>query len=547
MFRSAGVILLHLPSNKVLLVQHTGGHWGFPKGGIEDGETPTVAAVRELAEETGTKPHLLLEEEFSSEEYLVSAGNEEKLKTVIYFIGLTFKLDLEVNTGELLGAQWFTTEEVSQLPGFLSQETLEKVSIVVNSGGIKVKVNARAAQQKAGPTNVMQRSKHAYSRIAPLLLLNKEIVIPQKPETIDTEVINKALRLSESDDEKVSIPRHLSESSRSIIALIPAMLYHHSRVSFHHPQGCNIGERKIDLYLDVIRQFGGSLEQHEELMTISRVVLNPATVHLPFPSFTGTSTALIMASMIDAKSIIDNISVEPEILEMIEVMRRSGVEVTFTSERTVEVRGEIAPNPASIDLSEDRNVLVTKICAALIQGKEFSYSSHSHLYLSPLIKVLEDMGVDFEHTPNSFMLKKNVLRDLKPVAITTGHYPAFCSDWQPLIAPILCKIAGESSIEDTVFEKRFDYIEEIRKINSGFTSKVEGKKLVINGGVGTDAAIEDVEVRSLDIRSGAANIIAALGGREEVLVSNICQLFRGYEDIVTELGDISGGRISYAV
>lgn len=230
---------------------------------------------------------------------------------------------------------------------------------------------------------------------------------------------------------------------------------------------------------------------------------------------------------------------------MITVMRKTGAEITFASERTVEISGEMTSAPTRVDLSEDRNVLVTKICAALIQEKEFSYSSRNHLYLSPFAEVLERMGVDFECTSHSFHLKKNLLRDLKPVSITAGHYPAFCSDWQPLIAPILCKIVGESSIEDTVFEKRFGYIEEIRKINPGFNFKIEYGKLFINGGLTRVTPTARANARCLDIRSGAANIVAALGEQEEALISNVRQLFRGYEDIVAELVDVSGNRVSY--
>ena len=198
-----------------------------------------------------------------------------------------------------------------------------------------------------------------------------------------------------------------------------------------------------------------------------------------------------------------------------------------------------------MELSEDRNVLVTKICAALIQEKEFAYSSHNRIFLAPFAEVLERMGVDLEYTSHSFLLKKNLLQNLQPVAIATGHYPAFCSDWQPLITPILCKITGESSIEDTVFEKRYEYIEEVRKINQNFDSKVVDGKLIIRGKTGQAMTTESAEVRCLDIRGGAANVIAALGERKEVLISNVYQLFRGYEDIVTELADIAGDRISY--
>jgi UDP-N-acetylglucosamine enolpyruvyl transferase/8-oxo-dGTP pyrophosphatase MutT (NUDIX family) len=546
MLRSAGVVLLHVPSNQILLVCHKSGHWGFPKGTIEMGEDPKSAAIRELEEETGAKPRLLVESEFASEHYRVSDSAGDSEKVVHYFIGITFDADLEVNKLELLDARWLTIEEIDRLPEFLSKGVLEKLRQTLNSGGIKLHISPGKGAATVSVTD-MQKSKHAYSRISPLCIINPNLTVSEKPGTIDSSVIDTVIRLAVGTEGEVTIPRHHSASSRSVIALIPGIVCRNGRVTFHHPQGCNIGERKIDLYLDIIQQFGAEVRLDGDAVTIEKKTLHPAQIDLPFPSFTGTSIALTLASQVNGSSIINNISIEPEIFELITVLNKTGSKVTFQAERRVEVRGGVFDRALTVSLSEDRNVLVTKICAALIQENEFSYSSDNVLYLSPLAAVFERMGVNFEFTPHSFILKKNTLHDLRPVDIIAGHYPAFCSDWQPLIAPILCKISGTSSIHDTVFENRYEYIVEVNRINPRFNHQVAGDKLVITGNTSPREDTERVTVRCLDIRSGASNIIAALGEQKTVTLLNTHQLFRGYEDIVAELSDMSDGRLTYTI
>ncbi|MFC1622457.1 NUDIX domain-containing protein [Patescibacteria group bacterium] len=549
MIKSAGIILLSISHKKILLVLHKDGHWGFSKGRVEKNENLKNAALRELKEETNMEPNAIFDKIFFRERYSFEKNNKKIHKEVSYFLGITCDLNIKVNADELLNAKWFTFDEIKKLKNFPAKKSLIKIKKIITPDNIKINITSRKNENNQRK-QIIQGSKHLYSRVAPLLLLNKKIKFYEVPKTIDTAIINEVINITKNkkSDDEIIIPRKICELSRSVISIIPAILYRHKSITFYQPQGCSIGERKIDLYLQIMKKFGVKIIKKNNIIKILRNNLKNTTIKLKFPSFTGTSTALLMASMVGQKSIIKNISIEPEILEMISCLQKIGVKIKFLSERSVEVYcKKIFDKPKKIIVSEDRNVLVTTIMMALIQEQPFSYSSKNALYLSPLVEVFKKMGVLFYSTQHSFILKKNYLANLKPVEIIAGHFPNFCSDWQPLIAPILCKIKGKSTIKDTVFEKRYNYIKEIYKINPSFTYQIQNGMLVIFGDkVKKKAKSKSItKVSCLDIRSGAANIIAALGEKQITEIYNIQQIFRGYENIVKDVNSVSQKRASF--
>ncbi len=410
MLKSAGIILIHISDYKILLVRHKTGHWGFPKGNIEKSENLKETAIRELKEETNAEPNIIFEKPTFEERYPIIINNRKKIKSVTYFIGFTCDTYIQVNTKELSDAQWFTLKETKQLKFFPSRKLITEIETLLNANGPAITITPPKNCKNSYKHQRIQGSKHLYSRIAPLAILNPNIVFRGAPKTIDTAIINKVIRLANQANDYLFIPKNLCELSRSIIAIIPAALYKHKKVIFYYPKGCNIGMRKIDIYLQIMEQFGVRVSRQNDIITISKKnSLKGIKLKLPFPSFTGTSTALLMASIAKQKTVLENISTEPEILEMIHYLQVIGIDIRFISERSVTVNGgKISNKKNIISVSVDRNAIVTKIMAALIQEQTFLYSSKIPLCLSPLIEVFERMGVNFSYSRYSFILKKTI-------------------------------------------------------------------------------------------------------------------------------------------
>lgn len=255
MFKSAGIILFCIPDYKILLVQHKAGHWGFPKGGVEKHESINSAALRELKEETKANVNVVFDKPILSEQYSITIDGQKTIKKVIYVIGVTCDLNIRINARELLNVRWFTFKEAKQLEKFPSKKLLVKIINFLNQDRFHITI-APYKKKRGHYKQPIQGSKHLYSRIAPLALFNPKIIFSCTSKTIDTAVINKVISLTNNNADHIFIPREICKSSRSVIAIIPAILYRHKKVTFYHPQGCSIGERKIDVYLQIMEQFG---------------------------------------------------------------------------------------------------------------------------------------------------------------------------------------------------------------------------------------------------------------------------------------------------
>jgi UDP-N-acetylglucosamine 1-carboxyvinyltransferase len=255
-----------------------------------------------------------------------------------------------------------------------------------------------------------------------------------------------------------------------------------------------------------------------------------------------------MACQVKGTSRIENASLEPEIGTLIESMIRLGISVKRAGRRTITVNGNnFRPTKVVVNIPEDRNVLVTRIMAAVATGKGFSYRSKTPLQLEPLVAVLNEMGVDVEEKKYSIAFSGKAIKRLKPVDIIADHYPAFCSDWHPLIAPILAKIPGTSTITDNIFEDRFGYIDELKKIIPSLSYRIEKRTLIVVGTrPNTDPKKKrECVLRSLDLRCGAMNVIASLAEDADTEVTNTDQIFRGYENIIDDMNAVAPGRVRY--
>ncbi|WP_165873608.1 NUDIX domain-containing protein [Baia soyae] len=546
--QSAGMIVFSIINSTFLLVQHKEGHWGFPKGGIEDGETELEAAWRELQEETQIACNGILNPNkyrFVEKYEFLSTKGERIKKDTIYYVAFTCDTQITLNHNELVDAKWMTLDEIESLSVFYSRNLLPPLYEIVHSE-IVIKLDSSLKQVKFPISSTsIQGSKHAFSRIAPLFFLFDSLEVINTPGTIDTIAIRQLLTYSKQQKgSPISIPRSITDLSRSIINCIPALLALHPIITFHNPQGCQIGNRKIDLYLEVMREFGARWVTHPDgMVEVNACTLHPTSIYLPFPSFTGTSTALILASIAKGQTRIQNASIEPEILEMVEVLQNLGVDITFQSERNLIVQNSGVTTPVRWKLSEDRNVLITRALLALITGNEFVHTSQRSLYLAPFIDILERMNIPFSYTPHTLHIPPTSLQRLHPINIVCGHSPRACSDWHPLIAPLLCKINGESSIKDRVFEDRYRYIEQIQHVNPRFSYRTDNDQLWIQGNEKQSKVATDAQ--SLDLRSAAANIIALVGENSQTRVWGIQQLLRGYENILADLESVGINYVTF--
>ena len=234
-------------------------------------------------------------------------------------------------------------------------------------------------------------------------------------------------------------------------------------------------------YLDILEKFWNKVIYDGNNIVLKKWNNYVWNYDFYFPSFSWTSIAITLASSIESKTTLNNISIEPEILFQIETLKKCGVTINFLAERSIEIQWidfSKMKNQLLIKIPEDRNVLITKLILAIITNTEFYYKSDYDLHLSSLLLELEKMWINYVYDKYSIKINR-IHKQLKPINILANFYPGICSDWQPFIALVLILISWRSIIKDSVFENRYKYIKEISKIIPKFSYDILWNSLEI--------------------------------------------------------------------
>lgn len=531
-FTSAGTILVSFKDRKVLLIKHPEGHWGFSKGFIEKGENAFVAAKRELLEEVGISCNFYMNpKQYNFEESYAYVDNNGKTieKRVIYYIGITCNTDYILEKA-LKDCRWFELSELYSLPNFKSVQIVNQIEGLINK---EIAWVNNGEKNDYFEENNLMSSKHTFSRVIPLLEYSSKVRILNAPNIMDSyfmyEIIKKSKALK-------NFPMILHEEDVnncwSSVNILPFLIYNHKTVTLKtKPCGCRIGKRSIDLYLKIMQEFGIQIKNLEDGSIVMEYnqCNKDLIVNLPFPSFTGTSMAIYCAMLNNKKTHIENISLEPEIIFLIDIVKQMGWDINLEGRDLFIEKTNLEINEVDIEIPVDRNVLITRIVDCLINNEEFYYESKHGLYLSSLIKYFDEIGVKYKYDHKSIYIYENQLGKLKSIPIICGHFPLLCSDWQPMLALLSLLNSKELIVKDNVFENRYGYFKQIASVYQD--GKEEIKDGVFYASIDNKIKTEiPYNFDCLDIRASAV-LFMLLENNFKACIKNITQLLRGYSNV----------------
>lgn len=382
----------------------------------------------------------------------------------------------------------------------------------------------------------IQGYKQAYSRVIPLKLLHPEIKIQNAPQILDVFYLRQVLEKSNQIQNEFVINDELCYSW-GIMNMVPMLLNKHHRVIIQKtPAGCKIGDRTLDLYLYVMKVFGVYMKFDNDTMLLEyKQWKGDKQIEIPiFASFTATSMAVYFALLGKGVTVIRHASIEPEILFLLESIKKLGYQVDRCG-RTIRIdsrRDETVSLCQKIIVPIDRNVLVTQLVDAIYEEKNFLYLGQNNLYLDELIKKVKEFNVNIKYD------KKSVRIDLPKNGKTYshhmvfGHYPDLCTDWQPLLTILCIDSEEETFIYDKVFNDRYRYLAQLKQIYPGLEIEIF-RNLAILKNMDKDQRNEYLNMQEfplLDIRA-AAVVIIGLSKCAEFYLSNVTQLLRGYENL----------------
>lgn len=382
-------------------------------------------------------------------------------------------------------------------------------------------------------------SKHAYSRIAPLVILHKDLTITNQPNILDTYFINEMIKADGVDSNGYFVIDQKDMSKCwSIVNMLPLLVYKYKKVLMKgRPTGCKIGARPIDLYAMIMESIGIQVKNVNDSYYLKYVGVNKNIfVELPFPSFTGTSVACYLALLNPYETCITNVSIEPEIVFLINTIKQLGYQIWFEKEKRV-IR--IIGNPnmqvedTTINVPEDRNILVTRMIARLISKQKMQFVANFGLDFDIFYDFLKKIGINCYINNNYIVINDYGKFNGKEIDVESGFYPKICSDWQPIIAVLLLAYCKKFNIYDEVFENRYEYMKQLESFLSGFEYSYDKKHLQVN--VEGEIKVKENGARNfdcLDIRASATLYIALNNWKvKNFTVRNLDQFFRGYSSI----------------
>ena len=294
------------------------------------------------------------------------------------------------------------------------------------------------------------------------------------------------------------------------------------------PGGCAIGDRKYDLHQMVLEDLGAEVwEEGGYLYAESKGRLIGNDIRLPIRSTGATENAILCGSLAEGRTRIWNPHVRPEIIDLIHLLNGMGASIRVFGQERIEVDGVESLRGAVHTVIPDNMEAITWVIGTAISGGETEIVDFPFDDLEVPLIFLRESGLRCFRGKNSLIVRGS---SPYPLDFSTGPYPGINSDMQPIMAVYGACAIGETRIVDLRFPGRYSYVDEFRKV--GIDCVIRENLLIVNGNGGK---LRGGHVRALDLRAGAALMLAAMVARGETLISEAWQIERGYDQVWDKL------------
>lgn len=372
--------------------------------------------------------------------------------------------------------------------------------------------------------------------VAGALLTDEEVIIENLPDVRDINVMLEALRaigakvrrieshVVSIQADQLSMKSVDDEAIRRIRAsyyFIGALLgkYHQAKVAL--PGGCAIGERPIDQHIKGFTALGAEVEISDGYFVAKAEELVGQHIYLDVVSVGATINLMLAAVLADGQTIIENVAKEPHIVDVANFLNSMGANIRGAGTDTIRIRGVERLHGTTYGVIPDQIEAGTFMCAAAVTRGNILIKNIIPKHMESIAAKLRDMGnTVYEGDEEIQVIGGEKQRGTK---IKTLPYPGFPTDMQPQIAVTLALAEGKSTVTESIFENRFLYVEELKKMGADIT--VEDRVATILG----QEKLQGATLHALDLRAGAALVLAGLAAEGVTVLEDIGYIRRGYE------------------
>ncbi|HIR87248.1 MAG TPA: UDP-N-acetylglucosamine 1-carboxyvinyltransferase [Candidatus Limivicinus faecipullorum] len=324
-------------------------------------------------------------------------------------------------------------------------------------------------------------------------------------------------------------PYDLMRKIRASYYLIGAMLGRFGSAKTTMPGGCNFGVRPIDQHIKGMTALGADVDVKNGFVYADARdgKLHGARIYLDKVSVGATMNIILAAALAQGRTVIENAAREPHIVDLANFLNSMGADIRGAGTDTVKVNGVDRLHGGSYAIIPDQIEAGTYMVAAAATGGEVLIKNVIPRHLECISAKLRETGTIVQEYEDSVLVKG--ASSLRKVNIKTLPYPGFPTDMQPPMGALMCLANGTSVITEGVYDNRFKYTNELRKM--GAEIQVDGRVAVIEGG----KRLTGAPVHACDLRAGAAMVIAGMCATGTTVVEDVRYIERGYENFVGKL------------
>ena len=400
---------------------------------------------------------------------------------------------------------------------------------IVISGGQKLK----------GKVNI-SGAKNAALAILPAVLLSDGVcVIENLPSISDITLMCKILEdlgaevklLSKGtlqiDPRKVKsgvASYELMRNMRASCYLLGALLGRFGESIVYLPGGCDFGTRPIDQHLKGFEVMGAKCSLDGGMIKVKSEKLVGSNVYLDVVSVGATVNIMLAAVKAEGLTVIENAAKEPHIVDLANFLNCMGADVVGAGTDVIKIKGVKKLSGITYSIIPDQIEAGTYLVAAAATRGEITIENVIPKHLESITAKLKEIGAELTEGTDFVHIKCD--KELKKCNVKTMPHPGFPTDMQPQITALLSIVPGTSVVNEAVWDNRFRYIEELRRMGANIS--VDGRTAVIEGVKELDGA----PVKATDLRAGAALVIAGLAAKGTTVIDEIRHIERGYEEII---------------
>tara|TARA_B100002019_G_C21250685_1_gene590957 strand:+ start:648 stop:1913 length:1266 start_codon:yes stop_codon:yes gene_type:complete len=323
----------------------------------------------------------------------------------------------------------------------------------------------------------------------------------------------------------------LVKTMRASVLVMGPLIAKYGKAKISQPGGCDIGSRPIDFHLSGLEQMGAEIKSDSKYIYLNAKNLKPIDFEFPKISVTGTENLMMAAVLTEGKTILRNCAKEPEVVELANFLNKSGASINGAGESKIEINGVKNLDNVKWNVLFDRIEAGTYLVAGAITNGHVKVQKIKPKTIEVLTNKLIKMGINIT-CGEDWVEADATSSDIKCIDIDTEPFPGFPTDMQAQFMALNAIASGSCTIEETVFENRFQHVSQLRKMGADIT--LSKNKAYVKG----VANLFGSDVKASDLRASASLVLAGLVGKNRTQIENIYHIDRGYECIEEKLNKL---------